>query len=260
MQSHSPQRILITGAAVRIGRAIALRFARGGAAVAVHFNRSQAEAHALLAELEALAPGAGHRAVRADLLNPQDRARLIPGLAEAGFIPDCLVNNASTYRRCSLRSLTPEQVRDDFEVNFTAPFELMRDFARVCCRGSIVNLLDQRVAAVDPGAGAYGLAKKALRDATEAAALEWAPEIRVNAVAPGFVLPPPGVAPEKMEKFIPGIPMKRAAAPEDVADACWFLAGAAGITGQILFVDGGLHLTANPVAEKPGAAPGSVSL
>jgi NAD(P)-dependent dehydrogenase (short-subunit alcohol dehydrogenase family) len=104
---------------------------------------------------------------------------------------------------------------------------------------------------VDPGAGAYGLAKKSLRDATEAAALEWAPEIRVNGVAPGFVLPPPGVSPEKMEKFLPGIPMRRAATPEEIADACWFLATAPILTGQILFVDGGLHLTANPVAEKP---------
>jgi pteridine reductase len=243
-------RVLITGAAVRIGRAIALRFARGGAAVAVHCNRSEAEAHTLLAELEALAPGAGHRLVRADLRNQQERARLLPDLAAAGFTPDCLVNNASTYRRCALRNLTPEQVRDDFEINFIAPFELMRDFARVCHRGAIVNLLDQRVAAVDPGAGAYGLAKKSLRDATEAAALEWAPEIRVNGVAPGFVLPPPGVAPEAMEKFLPGIPMKRAATPEEIADACWFLATSPILTGQILFVDGGLHLTANPVQEK----------
>jgi NAD(P)-dependent dehydrogenase (short-subunit alcohol dehydrogenase family) len=250
MNPTHPQRVLVTGAAVRIGHAIALRFARGGAAVAVHFNRSEAEARQLLAELERLAPGAGHRPVRADLRNPQERERLIPDLAAAGFVPDCLVNNASTYRRCALRSLTPEQLQDDFDVNFVAPFQLMRDFARTCRRGAIVNLLDQRVAGVDPGAGAYGLAKKALRDATEAAALEWAPEIRVNGVAPGFVLPPPGIAPEKMAKFIPGIPMRRTATPDEIAEACWFLAATPAVTGQILFVDGGLHLTANPVAEK----------
>ena len=229
--SHRPQRVLITGAAVRIGRAIALRFAGDGAAVAVHYHHSEAEARTLLAELETLAPGKGHRLVRADLRSPQERARLIPDLAAAGFTPDCLVNNASTYRRCALRNLTAEQVRDDFEVNFMAPFELMRAFAMVCRHGSIVNLLDQRVAAVDPGAGAYGLAKKSLRDATEAAALEWAPEIRVNGVAPGFVLPPPGVSPEKMAKFLPGIPMQRAATPEEIAEACWFLASSAILTG-----------------------------
>ncbi len=250
MDFHTPTRVLVTGAAVRIGRAIALRFARGGAAVAVHFNTSEAEARQLLVELERLAPGAGHRTVRADLRSPQERGCLIPCLAADGFTPDCLVNNASTYRRRSLRGLTEEQVREDFEVNFFAPFQLMRDFARVCRRGAIVNLLDQRVSGVDPGAGAYGLAKKALRDATEAAALEWAPEIRVNGVAPGFVLPPPGVPEEKMAKFIPGIPMRRAATPEEIAEACWFLASGPSVTGQVLFVDGGLHLAANPVAEK----------
>ena len=133
-------------------------------------------------------------------------------------------------------------MRRDYEVNFVAPFTLMQQFARHCRAGFIINLLDQRVATTDPGAGAYGLAKKSLRDVTEAAAIEWAPAIRVNAVAPGLVLPPPGVAPEKMLPLLANIPMGCPSSPEEVAAACVFLAMAETITGHILYVDGGMHL------------------
>ncbi|MFA4944128.1 MAG: SDR family oxidoreductase [Lentisphaeria bacterium] len=245
----TPARVLVTGGAVRIGRAIAERFARGGAAVAVHCFRSVREAAALLATLPPPRAGA-HRLVQADLRSPQACAELIPGLVAAGFTPDCLVNNASAYRRAPLAELTPERLQADFQLNFFAPFELMRAFANHCGRGVILNLLDQRVATVDPGAGSYGFAKKALRDATEAAALQWAPRIRVNGVAPGFVLPPPGVPPAAMAKFVAQIPLGRRSAEAEVAEACWFLAGAPTVTGQVLYVDGGLHLTALAVAEK----------
>ena len=123
----------------------------------------------------------------------------------------------------------------------------------ICRRGCIVNLLDRRVAGVDPAAGSYGLAKKALRDATEAAALEWAPDIRVNAVAPGYSLPPPGVDPEKMLPLLEGVPMRQPSSPEEIAAACVFLARSPTVTGHVLFVDGGLHLAHGGPAEVPRA-------
>lgn len=243
-----PSRVLVTGGGRRIGRAIVERFAQGGAAVAIHCHHSIAEAEALRASLPSPRVGA-HCVVQADLADPRAAADLIHGLVAAGFTPDCLVNNASVYRRAPLAELTAERVLADYQVNFFSPFELMRAFAVACQTGVILNLLDQRVAIIDPGAGSYGFAKKSLRDATEAAARQWAPRIRVNGVAPGFVLPPPGVAPEKMRPFLEQVPMRCRTGEAEIAEACWFLACSPTITGQILHVDGGLHLAPSPVAE-----------
>ncbi len=239
-QSLAQQTVLVTGGAVRIGREICLSFARRGARVVVHCNRSLAAAKALLSELPDRQPA--HEIVVGDLRDGPFRRGLLPSLGKRGISLTCLVNNASTYRRMPLKNATEDRLREDFEINFFVPFLLMRDFAEHCGRGCIVNLLDQRVAVVDSGAGGYGLAKKALRDATEAAALEWAPDIRVNAVAPGYCLPPPGVDEAKMIPLLQNIPMRRASAPEEIAAACVFLVGSPTLAGQTVFVDGGMHL------------------
>jgi pteridine reductase len=236
-----PSTVLISGAALRIGRAIASCFAAHGARVLIHYRHSQAAAEELLAELGGEARG--HRLVQADLSDLDVAARLIPELLAQGLEIDCLVNNASHYRRQPLRSCDQQEMAAAFAINFFAPFALMRSFALHCQRGSIINLLDQRVNSIDPQAGAYALAKKAFRDATEAAALEWAPAIRVNAVAPGLVLPPPGVPAERMAALIKNIPCQQRSSEEEVAAACLYLAQAQTITGQILYVDGGLHLS-----------------
>ena len=244
-------RVLITGGGVRIGRQIALRFAEAGATVVVHYNQSEEPARELLAVLNGIS--VGHELVQADLLVDAERERLIPKLMGSGRGLNCLVNNASVYRRCQLTNVIAESLREDFLINFEAPFLLMRDFARFCEEGSIINILDQRVATVDPSAGTYGFAKKSLRDATEAAAVQWAPRIRVNAVAPGVVLAPPGVAPEKIGRLVKYVPMGRHSTPEEIAETCLFLAQAETITGQIIYVDGGLHLV-GPDLQEPDDA------
>ena len=243
--------MLITGAGIRIGRQIALRFARAGAKVVVHFNQSEEPARELLGLLNEISTG--HELVQADLLIEEERKRLIPELIGNGCGLNCLINNASVYRRCQLTNVLSESLREDFLINFEAPFLLMRDFARFCEEGNIINLLDQRVATVDPSAGTYGFAKKSLRDATEAAAVQWAPRIRVNAVAPGIVLAPPGIAPEKIERLVRYVPMGQRSTPEEIAETCLFLAMAETITGQVVYVDGGLHLV-GPDLQEPDEA------
>jgi NAD(P)-dependent dehydrogenase (short-subunit alcohol dehydrogenase family) len=236
----SRDRVLITGGAVRIGRAIARRFAAAGATVVVHCHRSRDAAVELVHELETI-HAAPHAVVHGDLTDPGDRRRV---LEQAGPLTG-LVNNASVYRRRPLLECDEEALLQDFGINFVAPFLLMREFAArpgPGARGFVINLLDQRVSHVDPAAGTYALAKKCLRDATEAAALEWAPRIRVNGVAPGFCLPPPGVAPAAMAPLLSQIPMETASDPTEVAEACLFLALSPTVTGQVLYVDGGLHL------------------
>ena len=240
--------VLVTGAAVRIGRAISWEFARAGFRVVLHYHRSQSEARALTAELEAMFP-AGHLLVAADLRLSQDRESLFAVLRERALLPSVLINNASTYRRGPLLELDEAGLDEDYAVNFVAPLMLMRLFARHCQSGCIINLLDQRVAVTEACAGGYGLAKKNLRDATELAALEWAPGIRVNGVAPGLSLPPPGVPAEKMERLLANVPLRQPVAPEEIGRACVFLANAPSITGQILFLDGGQHLAPQAVAE-----------
>lgn len=250
-QDMTNTRVLITGAGVRIGRQIAIGFARAGARVIVHYNQSEEAAQELLGILNGISEG--HCCVRADLTNADERQTLIPGLIADGYSFNCLINNASVYRRCPLAHVISERLREDYEINFVAPFLLMRDFAVYCEEGNIINILDQRVANVDPSAGPYGLAKKSLRDATEAAAVQWAPRIRVNAVAPGLVLPPPGVAAEGLARLVKHVPMAEPSAPEEIADACLFLASTRTITGQVLYVDGGLHLIGMPLPEKDDA-------
>jgi NAD(P)-dependent dehydrogenase (short-subunit alcohol dehydrogenase family) len=247
MKKLTNTRVLITGGSVRIGRQIALTFAHAGARIVVHYNQSASEAVELLDQLNAISDG--HEMVQADLLVGEDRQRLIPSLVEGGKALNCLINNASVYRRCPLTHVITESLREDYEINFVAPFLLMRDFARYCDEGNIINLLDQRVATVDPSAGTYGFAKKSLRDATEAAAVQWAPRIRVNAVAPGIVLPPPGVPVEKMKRLLKYVPMAQNSTPEELAETCLFLATATTITGQVIYVDGGLHLVGPDLSE-----------
>jgi len=247
MRKLTNTRVLITGGSIRIGRQIALTLAKANARVIVHYNQSEDEAVDLLQELDTISEG--HELVQADLLIASDRQQLIPRLLADGKALNCLINNASVYRRCPLTHVISESLREDYEINFVAPFLLMRDFARYCEEGNIINILDQRVANVDPSAGTYGFAKKSLRDATEAAAVQWAPRIRVNAVAPGIVLPPPGVPFAQMKRLLKYVPMAQNSTPEEIAEACLFLATATTITGQIIFVDGGLHLVGPDLSE-----------
>ena len=137
-----------------------------------------------------------------------------------------------------------------YNVNFFAPFQLMRFFASKMKRGCIINVTDQRVASVDPAAGIYGMAKKSLRDVTEAAALDWAPDIRVNAVAPGLILSPPGVSPEKILPLVKRVPMQVRSTEQEIASTCLFLAHAETITGQTIYVDGGMHLQGFPLESR----------
>ncbi|MBO4512502.1 MAG: SDR family oxidoreductase, partial [Victivallales bacterium] len=215
-------------------------FAAAGYRVALHCCNSFAEGRALAEEL-------GGICVQVDFHDMEAVSTIIPKLRELGFAPDVLVNSASSYRRGCLAETGPEMLRDMFAVNFEAPFELMRSFKEHCGKGAIINMTDQRTAYTDPAAGAYGLAKKALASATEAAALEWAPSIRVNALAPGLVLSPPGVNPSAIEKLLPKVPLQRRTTEDEVADACLMLAENQAMTGQTLYLDGGLHLLGHSV-------------
>jgi pteridine reductase len=231
---------LVTGGAVRIGRAVCRALAAAGADVVIHYNRSAASAKALRHELVAM----GRRAfcVRAGLGDEDAGWRLVAAARKVAGSLDVLVNNAAVFHRDSLLTLTARALRDEFEVNLFAPLLLMRAFAGACRDGAIVNLLDRRITSLDHSCLPYVLAKKALAEATKMAALELAPRIRVNGVAPGAILPPPGKRAGPWKDRAGPVPLQRQCTPEQVAAAVLFLLQNEALTGQIIFVDGGQQL------------------
>lgn len=225
---------LVTGGAVRIGAAICRALAAEGARVVIHYRRSKKEALALAKEL-------GGRAVQSDLDSESACERLI---ARAGKL-DILVNNAAVFQKDSLKAVTARKLEAEFWPNLFAPILLTRAFAAQTKGGAIVNLLDRRITSLDGSCVPYVLSKKSLAEFTKIAALELAPRIRVNAVAPGAVLPPPRKGKSYLKDNAGPIPLGRLVKPEEVAAAVVFLVKSESIAGQTVFVDGGQNLLGN---------------
>ena len=236
---------LITGAAKRIGAAIARTLHSAGYDLALHYRHSRAEMDALCLELEAARPGSTC-AIQASL----DDIEQVPGVVEKCIARfgrlDALVNNASTFHATPVGSVTPAQWDELFASNAQAPFFLAQAAAAhlKSSQGSIVNIVDIYAERPLPGHPVYCMAKAALATMTLALAQELGPEVRVNAVAPGAVLwPEAGKEYADREELIARTPLKRAGAPQDVATAVLFLLRDARFTtGQIIKVDGGRSL------------------
>jgi NAD(P)-dependent dehydrogenase (short-subunit alcohol dehydrogenase family) len=231
---------LVTGAAVRLGRATALALARAGADVVIHYRSSVQEARATVAEIEAC--GVRGWAVGADL-GVEDEARRVVEEARglAGPI-DILVNSASVFPRSEFETFTRGELVQSMDVNAWAPLVLARRFVEQVEAGHIVNFLDTRAFGYDWGHVAYHASKVLLELLTREMALRWAPRFQVNAVAPGLALPPPGETADYLERLRRSNPLGRAGTPEEIAEAVLFLVRSRFVTGQVLFVDGGRHL------------------
>lgn len=230
--------VLVTGGARRVGANIVRAFAAEEADVILHVRHSREEA----AELAASLPRPERcRILMADFAIPGAAAKLF---AECGQV-DILVNNASMFETDELVSGNEAHDREQFEVNFWSPLALMRAFAaqELPEGGAIVNLLDQEVTHRSAHGGAYALSRRALADATLELARELGPRnLRVNAVAPGPVLPPPWIPDGKMARTIPTLPLRRKVELDDLTAAVLFLCRNDSITGQILCVDCGQSL------------------
>ncbi|NID17438.1 pteridine reductase [Luteibacter yeojuensis] len=238
--------VLVTGGARRVGAAIARRLHAAGCSVAVHYRHSSAEADALARELNAVRDGS----VATFAAALEDDAALHP-LVESvtnrfGRL-DGLVNNASAFYPTPIGETTAAHWDDLFAANARAPFFLAQAAAPALreARGAIVSIVD--IYAERPLAGhtVYSMAKAALEMLTLSLAKELAPEVRVNAVAPGAILWPSSGKPEEAaEVLIAKTPLARKGEPEDVAEAVrWLLLDAHYTTGQVIRVDGGRALT-----------------
>jgi len=234
---------LITGAARRIGRALALRAQAAGYDVAVHVRRADAEAEALAAELRAR--GGRATVVAGELTDDVDLGSLI-GRAVAAVGPlTLLVNSASRFEDDRIETLTPESWDAHMDANLRAPVLLAQAFAAQLPpgrEGLIVNILDQRVLRPTPRFFSYALSKAGLWHATRMLAQALAPRIRVNGIGPGPTLPSIHQSAADFEAEIAGLPLERGPEPEEIADALAYLIDARAVTGQMIAVDGGQHL------------------
>ena len=231
---------LITGAAKRIGHAIALAFANEGINLVVHYSHSKNEANVLVKELKER--GVKSWALETDFSKPEEYGSLIERSLKVCGSLDILVNNASIFPPSTIQNVTLENVMTSVEINAWAPFVISRAFAQRVRQGKIINLLDTRITGYDFQHVAYILSKNMLALLTNMMALAFAPAITVNAVAPGLILPPPGHDESYLQKLVDTVPLKRHGDPQDIAEAVVFLVKSNFITGQIIYVDGGRHL------------------
>lgn len=234
---------LITGAARRIGRALALKAAEAGYDVAVHHLSSAEEAQAVCAEIEA--HGLKAVALAADLRSPREVDGLIPA-AQAALGPvTLLVNNASLFDDDRIGSIGWEGYDAHLDVNLRAPVMLAQAFAKALPadrEGLIVNILDQRVWKPTPQFFSYSLSKSALWAATRTLAQALAPRIRVNGIGPGPTLPSIHQSEGDFTAEFEAVPLQARATPDDIAAALAYLIDARKVTGQMIAVDAGQHL------------------
>ncbi len=231
---------LVTGGAVRLGRAIALGLAAAGARVAVHYHRSADAARETVAEARRL--GAESAAFQADLSDLEEAAALARAVEGRFGRTDIIVHGASPFIRAALADTTPEIWRQVLGVLVDGFFVLARELAPGMVRrgeGAVVVILDRGTFDPWPAFLAHSVGKSALWALARNLAVELAPTVRVNGVVPGPVLAPPGYTEEDRARIAEGTLLGRWGDPQDVVDAVLFLLRADYITGEVLFVDGG---------------------
>jgi pteridine reductase len=231
---------LVTGAAKRVGNKIALALADEGVNVAVHYRSSLEEAEKLCAEIESC--GVKSWAVKADFEKPEDYETFMEKIWKIVGPVDILINNSSIFPKNTLRDMNFTSIMQNVEVNAWVPLVLSRDFARLAGSGKIINIIDSRIWQFDLTHTAYILSKQMLWTLTRMSALEFAPGITVNAIAPGLILPSTGMNPDQFERLAKTVPLKRHGSPDEIADAVIYLSRSSFLTGVVIHVDGGLHL------------------
>ncbi|WP_321348102.1 SDR family NAD(P)-dependent oxidoreductase [uncultured Draconibacterium sp.] len=236
---------LITGASKRIGRSLTEHLAQKGWNVVVHYNSSAKGANELVAELSSKYPDQEFKAVQANLAETDEVVGLIPKLAAEKIKVDLLINNASVFNRGYLNGTSVELFDTQLDVNLKAPFFLIRDFANYYKTGNIINFVDTRITSNASNFAAYSISKKALWELTKMAALEFAPDIRINAIAPGVTLPPEDEDEDYLDKLAQAIPMKKPGGVEPILKSLDYILENDHLTGQLLFADGGENLGKN---------------
>jgi NAD(P)-dependent dehydrogenase (short-subunit alcohol dehydrogenase family) len=247
--------VLVTGAAKRLGRDIAIEFARQGWDVAVHYGHSESQAQATVAEIQAL--GCRAAAFKANLAQEDEVNQLFSSVVATFSNLQCLVNSASLFEYDRANSdvpLTAKSLQDHMQVNLTAPmllsqrmFEYQKNVLRTqdtpgSVVPSVIQLLDQKLINLNPDHLSYTLSKVALLHSVEILAFDFAPHLRVVGLAPGITLLSGDQTEDGFAKAHTMTPLGRSSTPSDITKAALFLADSTAITGTTLYVDGGQHL------------------
>ena len=233
---------LVTGAAHRVGKAIAIELARAGAHIAVHYHGSREAAEATIAELGSM--GVDCRAFAADLGDPSAPATLIDDVVRQFGSLDVVVNSAAIMMRTPVGEVTVAQWDAMFALNVRAPFFVTQAAVPYlkAARGCVVNIADLAAFETWPAYVPHSITKAGVVQMTRGLAHALAPDIRVNAVAPGAVLLPDGWDAEAAEHLRLTTPLRRLGSPEDVAHAVHYLIESDYVTGETIIVDGGRHV------------------
>ena len=238
-----PKIALVTGAAQRIGRTIAIDLAAHGWAVAVHYGTSAEEAARVVSEIE---DGGGRAAAfQADLQDEESAIELVQKATAALGPLTCLVNNASAFEYDKLESVSRQSWDLHMQVNLRTPFVLTQAFVPqvpISTQGNVINILDQRVWNLTPHFTSYTVSKVALWTLTQTLAMALAPRVRVNAVGPGPTLRSTRQSEKQFAQQWASLPLEKQVMPQEIADAIRFILDAPSMTGQMIAVDGGQHL------------------
>ena len=239
---------LVTGAAKRLGKSMALALAEAGWDVVIHYHRSEHEARDTVAQIQQM--GRAALALQADLASPAETEAFIPTCIARFGRPHCLVNNASLFEFDDGYNFRTDMLERHMAVNLKAPLTLSRHLYEVHAEnevpGVIINLLDQKLINLNPDFLSYTLSKAALETATRLLAQCYAPRLRVVGLAPGISLPSGPQTEADFARAHHNTPLGHASFPEDIAQAAVYLASAHSVTGTTLYVDGGQHLQSSP--------------
>lgn len=235
---------VVTGAAVRIGRAVALALAQQGADIVLHYGHSNDAAEETAEQIRHL--GRQALTVSADLSQPLSGVKSVFNAAKKLGPCNILVNSAAIFENARLVETAEELFDRHLQINLKAPYFLCQEFVRQLGadrQGQILNFVDWRAETPPADYAAYTVSKAGLLALTKTLALQLAPRIRVNAIAPGAILPPPGGHFDQwQQEKLPDIPLARTGDTDDIVDAALYLIRSKFVTGEILHVTGGEHL------------------
>jgi pteridine reductase len=231
---------IVTGGAIRIGRAMALHLAEKGFDIALLYNSSGTASEDTILEIQS--HGVKCQGYLGDLRKLDEAESFVGKVLRDFENVELLVNSAANFIQENIEQTRLETLVDTLNLNLMAPYLLMREYKRKINKGLIVNIIDERVEKVIPTFAAYSISKVALKHLTELAAVEWGQSVRVNGIAPGLILPPQGGPPDYLEKAAKKVPTRTHGNIENLLQALDYLMENQFVNGETLFVDGGSSL------------------
>ena len=243
--------LLITGAATRVGKAIALHFAEKGWNIALHYFRSSSKAKELKKIIEQ--NWVKVALIKADLKNSKQVEKIVPLAKKKLGAIDCLINNAALFEKDDISNFTTKSWNDHFNINLLAPAILTKQFAKQASKktvSNIINIIDQRIFNLTPFFMSYTISKSGLQTLTKTMAMRLGPNIKVNAIAPGPTIKSKRQTDRHFRNQVRSTLLKKSVRSEDICDTVEFLINNNSVTGQIIAVDSGQNLSWNKKNEK----------